>query len=114
VLDPQGIGLLLQIPKNGSAIDVVLITLQTALGLAALASAAQGFAIRKTTTAERVLLLIAGLLMVFPGLLEALMEAIIRYDIHYTAALGMLIAAAVLIKQWVQGAPLDAQASGRS
>jgi TRAP transporter 4TM/12TM fusion protein len=113
VLDPQGIGLLLQIPKNGSALDVVLITLQTGLGLAALASAAQGFAIRKTTTAERVLLLIAGLLMVFPGLLETLMEAIIRYDIHYTAALGMLIAAAVLIKQWVQGAPLDAQASGR-
>ena len=44
VLDPQGIGLLLQIPKNGSAIDIVLITLKTGLGLAALASAAQGWA----------------------------------------------------------------------
>ncbi|MPZ37774.1 MAG: TRAP transporter fused permease subunit [Rhizobiales bacterium] len=113
VLDPQGIGLLLQIPKNGSAIDVVLITLKTGLGLAALASAAQGFAIRKTTTAERLLLLLAGLLMVFPGLLEALMEAIIGRDISYTATLGMLAAAVVLIKQWVQPAPLDAQASSR-
>ncbi len=49
VLDPQGIGLLLQVPKNGSAIDIVLITLKTGLGLAALASAAQGWALRKTT-----------------------------------------------------------------
>ena len=49
VLDPQGIGLLLQIPKNGSWIDIVLITVKTGLGLAALASAAQGWALRKTT-----------------------------------------------------------------
>ena len=82
VLDPQGIGLLLQVPKNGSAIDIVLITLKTGLGLAALASAAQGWAIRKTTGSERLLLLLAGLLMVFPGLLEALVEAIIGRDIE--------------------------------
>jgi TRAP transporter 4TM/12TM fusion protein len=108
VLDPQGIGLLMQVPKNGSAIDIVVITLKTGLGLAALASAAQGWALRKTTRAERVLLLVAGLLMVFPGLLEALVEAIIRVDIGYTATFGMLIAAAVLIKQWVQPVPSKA------
>jgi TRAP transporter 4TM/12TM fusion protein len=112
VLDPQGIGLLLQVPKNGSWIDVVLITLKTGLGLAALASAAQGWAIRKTTRTERLLLLLAGLLMVFPGLLEALLEAIIRRDIAYTATFGMLIAAAVLIKQWLLPAPIDARATG--
>ena len=113
VLDPQGIGLLLQVPKNGSAIDIVLITLKTGLGLAALASAAQGWAIRKTTGSERLLLLLAGLLMVFPGLLEALMEAIIGRDISYTATFGILIAAAVLIKQWMLPAPMDAKATGR-
>jgi TRAP-type uncharacterized transport system fused permease subunit len=112
VTDPQGVGLLLQVPKNGSAIDVVLITLKTGLGLAALASAAQGWAIRKATTPERLLLLLAGLLMVFPGLLEAGMEAMIGVDIGYTATFGILIAAAVLIKQWVLPAPLDAQAAG--
>jgi TRAP-type uncharacterized transport system fused permease subunit len=113
VIDPQGIGLLLQVPKNGSAIDVVLITLKTGIGLAALASAAQGWALRKTTTPERVLLLIAGLLMVFPGLLEAVVETIIRVDVGYTATFGMLIAAAVLIKQWILPAPSNAQAAGR-
>ena len=53
VLDPQGIGLLLKLPKDGSWIDIVLITGKTALGLAALAAAAQGWALRQTTTAER-------------------------------------------------------------
>src|SRR6188768_4335578 len=49
VLDPLGIGLLLQIPQGGSWIDILEITLKTALGLGALASAAQGWALRRTT-----------------------------------------------------------------
>jgi TRAP-type uncharacterized transport system fused permease subunit len=104
VLDPQGIGLLMEVPKGGSGLDIVLITLKTGLGLAALASAAQGWAIRKTTRGERLGLLLAGLLMVFPGLLEAFIETVIRRDIGYTATIGMLIAAAVLIKQWLKPA----------
>ena len=60
VLDPQGIGLLLKIPKDGSWIDIVEITVKTALGLAALAAAAQGWALRRTTLAERALLTLAG------------------------------------------------------
>ena len=74
VLDPQGLGLLLTIPKGGSWVDVVLITLKTAAGLMALAAAAQGWALRRTTMAERVLLVLAGLFLVFPSLLEALIE----------------------------------------
>jgi TRAP transporter 4TM/12TM fusion protein len=109
VLDPQGIGLLLEIPKGGSAIDIVLITIKTGLGLAALASAAQGWAIRKTTLAERLLLVLSGLLLVFPGLLEALMEAIIGRDIEYTATFGILIGAAVVIKQWLSPASKEAE-----
>jgi len=99
VLDPQGIGLLLKLPKDGSWVDIVLITGKTALGLAALASAAQGWALRKTTTPERLLLVLAGLFLVFPSLLEALMEAGIGRDISHTATFGLAIAAAVLLKQ---------------
>jgi len=99
VLDPQGVGLLMQIPKGGSWIDVALITLKTAAGLAALAAAAQGWALRRTTLLERGLLVLAGLLLVFPSLLEALMEAIIGHDISYTATFGLAIAVLVLIKQ---------------
>ena len=113
VLDPQGIGLLLQVPKGGSGWDIVLITAKTGLGLAALASAAQGWALRKTTPAERFLLLLAGLLMVFPSLLEAFAEAIVGRDIDYTATFGMLIATAVLVKQWMLPAPSEVQAASR-
>src|SRR5213075_162216 len=49
VLDPQGIGLLLKLPKDGSWIDIVVITAKATLGLAALAAAAQGWALRKAT-----------------------------------------------------------------
>ncbi len=99
VLDPQGIGLLLKIPKDGSWIDIVLITAKATLGLAALAAAAQGWALRKTTLAERLLLVLAGLFLVFPSLLEALMEAVIGRDIDYTATFGLAIGAAVLLRQ---------------
>ena len=112
VLDPQGIGLLLKLPKDGSWIDIVLITGKTALGLAALAAAAQGWAFRKTTTAERLLLVLAGLFLVFPSLLEALVEAIIGRDISYTATFGLAIAAAVLLKQYMSPARSQPQATG--
>jgi TRAP transporter 4TM/12TM fusion protein len=111
VLDPQGIGLLLSIPKGGSWVDVVAITVKTALGLAALAAAAQGWALRRTTASERGLLTLAGLLLVFPSLVEALMETIIGRDISYTATFGLALAAAVLLKQRMQPAPPEAPAT---
>jgi TRAP transporter 4TM/12TM fusion protein len=113
VLDPQGLGLLLKIPSGGSWIDIVLITGKTALGLGALAAAAQGWALRKTTMVERALLVLAGLFLVFPSLLEALMEAAIGRDIDYTATFGLAIGAAVLLKQRMQPAT-PAQATGPS
>jgi TRAP transporter 4TM/12TM fusion protein len=112
VLDPQGVGLLLKLPKDGSWIDIAEITIKAALGLAALAAAAQGWALRRTTLDERILLTLAGLLLVFPSLLEALMEAIIGRDISYTATFGMVIAALVLIKQRMLPAPPQPAARG--
>ncbi len=47
VLDPQGLGLLLKIPAGGSWVDIVEITVKTALGLGALSAAAQGWALRQ-------------------------------------------------------------------
>jgi len=104
VLDPQGVGLLLKVPAGGSWVDIALITAKAAFGLAALAAAAQGWALRRTTAAERALLVLAGLFLVFPSLLEALVEAIIGRDISYTATIGLIIGAAVLLKQRMQPA----------
>ncbi|HKA78909.1 MAG TPA: TRAP transporter fused permease subunit [Xanthobacteraceae bacterium] len=112
VLDPQGLGLLLKVPSGGSWVDIVLITAKTAAGLAALAAAAQGWALRKTTMIERALLVLAGLFLVFPSLLEALMEAVIGRDIDYTATFGLAIGVAVLLKQRMQPGTPNAQATG--
>jgi TRAP-type uncharacterized transport system fused permease subunit len=111
VLDPQGLGLLLSLPKDGSWVDIAEITIKTALGLAALACAAQGWALRRTTASERGLLILAGLLLVFPSLIEALLELMIGRDISYTATFGLAIAGAVLLKQRMQPAPPQAPAA---
>jgi TRAP-type uncharacterized transport system fused permease subunit len=85
---------------------------KTAVGLAALACAAQGWALRRTTLVERVLLTLAGLFLVFPSLLEGLVEAIIGRDISYTAGIGVVLFAIVLLKQRLQPEP-QIQASGQ-
>jgi TRAP-type uncharacterized transport system fused permease subunit len=100
VLDPQGVGLLLKIPKDGSVIDIIEITVKTSLGIIALAAGTQGWALRKTTPVERALLILAGLLLVFPSLIEAGVEAVIGRDIDYTEVLGVAIGLLVLAKQW--------------
>jgi TRAP transporter 4TM/12TM fusion protein len=114
VLDPQGLGLLLKLPAGGSWVDIVMITVKTALGLAALAAAAQGWALRRTTPVERGLLVLAGLLLVFPSLLEALAEALTGRDISYTAAFGIVITLIVIFKQRVTPAASAAKTASRS
>jgi TRAP transporter 4TM/12TM fusion protein len=105
VLDPQGVGLLMKIPKDGSAWDILLITAKTAAGLAALAAAAQNWALRQNTTLERGLWVLAGLLLVFPSLLEALAERITGQDLPHPAPVGLAICVALLVKQFMSLAP---------
>ena len=52
-------------------IDIIEITAKTALGIIALAAGMQGWAWRRTTALERALLILAGMLLVFPSLIEA-------------------------------------------
>ena len=111
VLDPQGIGLLLKLPAS-QWVDIVQITVKSALGLAALAMAAQGWALRRTTTVERVLLTLSGLLLIFPSLIEAGAEAVIGRDIEYTATFGLLVGAGVLLKQVLQPAAPQSEKTG--
>jgi TRAP transporter 4TM/12TM fusion protein len=101
VLDPNGVGLLMKIPKDGSAWDIVLITAKTAAGLASLAAGAQNWALRQNTPTERAIWILAGLLLVFPSLLEALAETVSGYDVPHPAPLGLAIALALLVKQYL-------------
>jgi TRAP transporter 4TM/12TM fusion protein len=66
VLDPIGVGILLNIPKGGSWWDIVWITVLATLALIALAGGAEGWLLRKTNTLERVLLVAAGLFLIYP------------------------------------------------
>ena len=52
--------------QSGSAVDIALITARTGIGLFVLAMAAQGWALRKTTRAERLLLLVGRALAGVP------------------------------------------------
>jgi TRAP transporter 4TM/12TM fusion protein len=101
VLDPLGVGLLMKIPKDGSAWDIVLVTAKAAAGLGALACAAQNWALRQNTLVERGLWLLAGLLLVFPSLLEAMAETISGYDVPHPAPFGLAIGIALLLKQYL-------------
>ncbi|MDQ2963112.1 MAG: TRAP transporter fused permease subunit [Pseudomonadota bacterium] len=66
VLDPAGVGLLLKMPQGGSTLDVAWITFTAFIGIAALAGGVQDWLFRRCTLLERVLLIVAGLLLVYP------------------------------------------------
>jgi hypothetical protein len=78
----------------------VVITAKTAAGLAALAAAAQDWALRQNTPMERVLWVLAGLLLVFPSLLEGMAETLSGLDVPHPAPFGLAIAALLLLKQY--------------
>ena len=70
VLDPAGVGLLLtgSFTTLGQANwgSVAMVTITAAFGIAALAGGLQGWLLRKTTLIERWMLIIAGLMLVYP------------------------------------------------
>jgi TRAP-type uncharacterized transport system fused permease subunit len=102
----MGVGLLLKVPPGGSWVDIILITVKSALGLAALAAAAQNWTLRRNTLVEGVLLAVSGLLLIFPSLMEALAEAITGRDVEYTATAGLVIGGAVVLWQAMRLAAL--------
>ncbi|MBC7780384.1 MAG: TRAP transporter permease [Proteobacteria bacterium] len=93
VLDPAGIGLLLRIAPGGTAWDVVWVTLAALVGICALAAGAQGWLFRRTIKAERGLLIVAGLLLV--------------YTTVFTATLGVLCIAAAALSQHLRRNRVD-------
>lgn len=62
VLDPAGQGILLK----GSWLDIAISSGTAMIGIAALAGGAQGWLLKKTTLLERLLLIFAGVALVYP------------------------------------------------
>ncbi len=73
VLDPAGIGLLLDGSFKNLAqanwLSIAQVTVTAAIGIAALAGGLQGWLFRKTNAIERCMLIIAGLMLVYPGII---------------------------------------------
>ena len=76
-----------------------------------LAAAAQGWAFRRTTRAERVLLLLGGAVLCFPSLFGALAASLWGGGSGFTATIGLLLAVLALLKQWLLPAPPEARLS---
>jgi TRAP transporter 4TM/12TM fusion protein len=96
VTDPEGVGLLLQLRPGMTWVDVAWqIGLATA-GLAALAAACQGWLLRALAGWERAGLVLAGVLLVFP----AVIQAMVGDHVPYPHLLGLGLAAALMVWQW--------------
>jgi len=91
VMDPLGVGLLLNVPKGGSAWDIVYISTTTAVGIFALGASAQGWLFGRMMLGERVLFLLGGLLMVFSTLMAALWALATPWKLSYADAVGIVV-----------------------
>ncbi len=98
VLDPSGQGLLLMGSTKALAAanwwSIAEVTFTAAVGVAALAAGFQGWALKKATTIERVMLIVAGFALVYPTVAADLL------------GLGLVIAALAL--QYLRGRPVPA------
>ena len=78
-LDPKGVGILLK----GPVADVIWTTITAFVGIAALAGGVENWFLKKTTFYERIMLIVAGLALVYPEPL---------YDI---VGLGLIVVAVI-------------------
>ncbi len=102
VLDAQGPALLLQFPKGLGWLDAVEVSLKTAAGIAFLGVAAQGWLFRRSNWIETALFTLAGLLLVFPLLVQGIVSSLTGFKLGYTTVIGVAIAVAAAAMQRVR------------
>jgi TRAP-type uncharacterized transport system fused permease subunit len=99
VVDPIGVGLLLQTLPGMTWLDIALVTGFSTLGLGLLAASCQGYGMRVLAGWERWALGLAGLLVVLPAPLDALADALGAGALPAPHWMGMAMAAALLAFQ---------------
>jgi TRAP-type uncharacterized transport system fused permease subunit len=95
VLDPFGGTLLLHVDKIGW-FDGAVVLLAAFLGIAVMAMAAQGWVLARTNKLETGLLLVGGILLLIPSLLESIVVAITGFDIPYERVVAVALVAVAL------------------
>jgi TRAP transporter 4TM/12TM fusion protein len=96
VTDPTGVGLLLNFRGDMGWMDVAWQVVAAVIGLGALAAACQGYLIRALSGVERAVLVVAGLLIMFPAMLEALAPGVVPFPY----LIGLVMTAVLLGVQW--------------
>jgi TRAP transporter 4TM/12TM fusion protein len=106
VCDPLGVGLLMKVPKGGTWWDVAWVTFETAAGIALLAFAFQGWLLKRNTKVESALMLVAGLLLTFPELLQGVLQVASRLGaipqgtrLAFTGIAGLVLGTMVIVMQ---------------
>ena len=100
VCDPMGVGLLATVPTGGSPIDIAIVSAETLVGIAVLGFAFQGRLLRRSTVLETSLFLAAGILLVFPELIAAII-GLAGVRLPYPHALAFVLAAIAVLMQWM-------------
>ena len=100
VCDPMGVGLLATVPTGGSPIDIAIVSAETLVGIAVLGFAFQGRLLRKSTVLETSLFLAAGILLVFPELIAAII-GLAGVRLPYPHAMAFVLAAIAVLMQWM-------------
>jgi TRAP transporter 4TM/12TM fusion protein len=95
VLDPFGGTLLLHLDKV-SWVDGAVVLFGAFLGIAAMAGAAQGWVLARTNKLETGLLLLGGILLLIPSLLESLVTVLTGFDIPYERVVAVVVVAVAL------------------
>ncbi|MBL8704897.1 MAG: TRAP transporter permease [Rhodospirillales bacterium] len=104
VLEPQGVGLLLKLPKGGDWMDIAEVAISATLGILALAAGLQGWLLRKTSTIERALLIVAGILFVMPAVFDVPIMNLTGHHLVGAHAIGLALAVAAIATQWARRA----------
>ena len=91
VLEPGGVGLLLKVPPGGGMIDIVIVTAESALGIAALAAAFQGWLLRRANAVEIVLLIAAGAMLVMTRIVQSAIASLVEISVERLAIAGAVI-----------------------
>ncbi|BBK31671.1 TRAP transporter 4TM/12TM fusion protein [Stella humosa] len=101
VLDPLGVGLLLDVAKAGGWLDTAWITLTTTVGVGILAAASQRWLVRRMTLLELGVAILAGALLLFPSLIAAIVEDSFALPLGDVKGLGLAVTAGLFVLQWM-------------
>jgi TRAP transporter 4TM/12TM fusion protein len=104
VLEPEGVGLLLKTPKGGDWMDIAEVAISATLGILALAAGLQGWLMRKTSTIERALLIVAGFLFVMPAVFDVPIMNVTGHHLVGAHAIALALAVVAIATQWVRRA----------